>query len=178
MKIIACVVVMLLGCDDPTTSEEKSIATVAMVSRSDVSFQVIYGEEHKRDQFTQILAGAEPRDFHWALLSIPTELIGDLQTGTRIDLSSVSGVSFAQVYRDVCNPARDDVSSCWLYERYISMQDGLSGSIAVQQDENGVRGAIDLTWQGLTERFGPPVQWHKHGTLASFSISNESGSAR
>jgi hypothetical protein len=167
MRMLPYSIVFLLACGESEV-EPKKETKAAMLSTSDETFRVVYGDGDRRDQFPAILDGARPRDFHWALLTVPAPLV---EAGSVIlDLRQPNGVTFTQVYYDVCNPAQEDFRSCWLFEDYQSGATGISGRITVTSDTSSISGLIDVAWEGVTDRFGTPAQWHRHGTLSDFTV--------
>ena len=147
---------------------------VAMLEQRGEVLSIAFTSSDQSARLPEVLNGTAPQDFHWVLLTIPA----NASRGTSpIDLAIAhDDISFAQVYRDVCNPAVDNFSPCWLLERYVAGQDGLSGQIDVDIGDTTVTGRYDVTWEGITTRFGDPPQYHKHGTIGGFFATLAPGS--
>lgn len=87
------------------------------------------------------------------------------------DLRTGETVTFSQVYPGLCNPALGNYETCLLYESYTTGLDGLSGSVHIEMNDNVVTGSVSIDWQGYTDRFGSPVQWHQHGTSGHYTAN-------
>ena len=143
-----------------------------MVRNGDAGVTIAYAGADDIDRLPEIVDGARPQDLRWGSLTIgapSTALLGS-EAGLVADLRDIStNVTFAQVYLGACNPASSDFSACWLYESYKAGDPGLTGTLTLRLSED-VTGSIDVTWERLTDRFGDPIQWHRHGTLSDFQI--------
>jgi hypothetical protein len=112
-------------------------------------------------------------NFGWVRVEIPTALV----TGgpTVVDLTDpATQVVFAQSYLDACNPAdAQNTRRCWLRERYLTGDLGLTGRLTIQQTSSGLDATYDVYWEGTTERFEGPPQWHGHGSSGTLRVSSE-----
>tara|TARA_R110002073_G_C9496099_1_gene581311 strand:- start:1017 stop:1631 length:615 start_codon:yes stop_codon:yes gene_type:complete len=107
----------------------------------------------------------EKSDFWWVRIDVPENKTSaiDSADGLRIDLTEDTGVVFTQNYEGVCDPSADVLTICWLRERYTAADEGLSGSIFMKSDNEGMtRIAYFVDWSGITDRFTGPPSWHQH----------------
>ena len=124
--------------------------------------------KHRADE---PISGA-PKDFYWVSFAIPDSDDERLFTeeGFTWEMTDASrDVVFAQVYRDTCNPALEDFSPCWLYEKYRSGETALTGRVSLRVRDGVAFGSYEIYWEGLTDRFGEPLQQHGHQTIASIA---------
>lgn len=145
---------------------------VAALGSTGTTETVVFTASENASKVSQILAGATPKDFHWISVTIPlaSDPRARSQDGLSVDLTdTTTGVVFRQVYQDVCNPALKDFQPCWLFESYEAGIQGLSGNLVIGLTDTNATGVWDLTWEGLTDRFGPPEQWHRHGSSAGIA---------
>lgn len=160
----------LLGCgqqegDNSVISKQ----AVASVTAQGTISKIAYTDATHADALVSVLDGEQPKDFHWVMVTFPTSASASGVNNLVTDLTNAeSNVTFTQVYQGVCNPALDNYNECWLFERYEAGEPGLSGSLQLTVMSDRATGMFDIVWEGLTDRFGAPTQWHKHGTLASF----------
>jgi hypothetical protein len=107
--------------------------------------------------------------FPWVRLEVPTSTHGNAVVNVASD--DVDLV-FAQSYFDSCNPA-DAFSErkCWLVEQYRAGESGFRGTVSIRVDEQGLQGGYDVYWEGLTNRFDGPEQWHGHSSTGSFNLA-------
>ena len=170
--------VLLAACD--TTPPTVKVTTSAVVNAQAERTLVIFVEDGFVDRADAIASGERPKGFHWIALGIPQPLVDRVfEDGLRVDLATeVFPFEFAQSYRDVCNPALDDYSPCWLSERYTARESGLQGKIDLRLDDERATVSIDISWEGDTDRFGKPIQWHRHSTTAgavAHVVNSENG---
>ena len=85
-------------------------------------------------------------------------------------MTQPTAVEFEEVYTDVCNPATRDFQTCHLFEHYTAGDPGLTGTVSVHTTPTTIESQVDITWQGITDRFGPPAQWHQHWVSLSYSV--------
>lgn len=162
---------MFVGCGEAADVGDRSHAlAVAKVSESVDSTLVIFSTEQSVAALDDVASGADPKSFRWVSIAVPSSdneaLYSDI--GFVADLANATPpVVFAQVYRDVCNPAAEDFSGCWLLERYTSGQEGLSGSIRLRLTDTTAEGHFGVAWEGITDRFAGQPQWHRHETSIS-----------
>ena len=153
--------------DDAGDSEPRALALFASV---DGATTLLFAAREHQPELPEIAGAARlPKDFPWVAISIPDPDAAALasEEGLSVDLArSEVPVVFAQVYRDVCNPAADDNTQCWHYERYTAGEKGLSGSISARLAEASADARFEVVWEGMTDRFGDPLQWHRHITSA------------
>jgi len=138
---------------------------IALIDTVPGGLVVAVGPGSHRDTLVTIAAGARPLDFRWVAITIATARVGELDTGLAVNLADpAAGVVFAQVYPEVCNPAESDFDACMIYERDTAGDPDLRGSLTLRVSEGHVWGGFDVYWEGLTDRFGEPIQWYGHGT--------------
>lgn len=154
-----------IGGDGGGPSVSQSTSALA---RETSELAVVFTAPENVGRAAGILDGERPRDFYWGLVTVPVS--DALDAGVLFDMADPeSRAGFAQVYPGVCNPALEDFSHCFLYESYSSGEEGLSGRIWVQRDADEISISIDVSWEGITDRFGPPLQWHGHDTSMGFA---------
>lgn len=171
------VVVAACAANDGDPVSE-SVLPTARVAASSQDVRVVFSTSDKATDLQPILAGNEPRTFHWVLVTVASGFAERVysQSGYLADLTdSNSGVSFAQVYRDVCDPAKEDYTPCWIFERYRAGDPNVSGRLHVQLTEVTASSAWDIVFEGLTDRFGGNIQMHKHQSLAGAIAPIEGG---
>lgn len=156
----------------PTNEGSRAVAMVAPTAANDLV--VAYTMEDKADRLPEVLAGEVPMDFRW--ISIVVDAANAQQVyapdGLSVDMQSGAiGMTFSQVYQGVCNPATENHNTCWLHESFRAGEPGSSGHGQLRITSTNVYGAFDVTWEGLTDRFGPPTQWHRHGTISGYSAT-------
>lgn len=164
------VATVLSGCSNAGDSPKESTQT-AMISTTAAGTSFAYADPAANDRLSEVLSGANPKDFHWVMVTVPAAHAADLSTGLTADLTKTdSGIEFKQVYQGVCNPALRDFGQCWLFESYKTGEAGLSGVIQLRIANGFADGSIELSWEGDTDRFGDPIQHHQHGTSAGIHI--------
>jgi hypothetical protein len=149
-----------------------------MISKSpaDGQFAFAYTMEEKKTRLPEVLGGQAPKDFPWVMVTVlaPESQQAMSPQGLTASLVQAGGhVTFAQVYPGPCNPAKDDHSDCWLYESLVSGDEGVGGTLRLQIASASSVGAYDARFEGLTDRFGDPVQWLSHQTTGSFDVPVE-----
>jgi hypothetical protein len=165
-------VVTSLGCSE-SKSRPSNDTTVAIqaISSSVSSIEIAYTSSEYANQLPSIVASTPPKNFHWVSFGFPVGASDALHSaqGLQIDLTDKSTtVTFSQVYPGPCNPAKNDFSDCWLYESYAAGDSGLTGSLAVTVHGAAASGGFNVTWEGITDRFGDPPQQHQHSTEGGF----------
>lgn len=106
----------------------------------------------------------------WVRMDLPLDAVA---VGRSLDLADAgTSARFSQRYLGSCDPS-DATNSrvCWLLENYEAGATGLRGSIAVRRGGDSVDGVYEVYWEGMTDRFEGPPQWHAHGTSGSFDLS-------
>lgn len=185
-KLRTSIVVVALfgtGCDSGADMSEPPSGTseaMAIIARTGPVATIAIADQSERENLTAIADGETPAGFHWIRLVVPAAML-DLSDQTSLDLSQRStAVGFAQSYMDICNPAKEDTSKCWLHEQYASGDVGLTGSIEMTSREGVIEGRIALSWEGETDRFGDPLQWHRHESEIVFraSVIEQAGEVR
>lgn len=158
----------IVGCSTESDPEVGvSSKTVAVVDETTERTLVIFTAEENSDDLVDLAAGGTPRTFRWISVELPAAIASDLtsENGAGIDLAESNPQAvFSQVYRDVCNPAADDFSPCWLYERYTAGEIGLSGTIRMHSTGTQIESRFSVQWEGTTDRFAGQEQWHRHET--------------
>lgn len=171
--VIFCSIAVLgvgvgVGCTDKP-DEERPNRGVAVVSRTATAATTfVFLNEVNTARVPEILAGEAPNGFQWLAVHIPGARANELNTsGVTIDLAQADGeTTFAQSYSGSCNPALDVRGPCWLSESYAAGESGLSGSVALRVTEGTVLGGLEVSWTGITDRFGAPAQHLTHNTSA------------
>ncbi|MBX3158825.1 MAG: hypothetical protein KF773_22855 [Deltaproteobacteria bacterium] len=145
---------------------------------------IVFTGEDNRDKLDESF-GPEARTFPWSSIEFPRSARDALRGPDGVSVSLTDGsarVRFQQVYRETCNPAKEDLSPCWIYESYTSGEAGLTGTVALRiasvDDATQVLGAYDVSWEGLTDRFGDPLQMYGHETAGSVVATLLSGVVR
>ncbi len=164
--------ISLLACDSPGEKSAGGRGVARMVENSVITIAIT--SEDNKDQLDLVLSGASPKTFHWVAFQMPASAHDSLVSaeGITLDLKNAeSNVQFSQVYRETCNPAKEDFSPCWIYEQYLSGQTGLSGSVLLRVADTQVFGSYDVSWEGLTDRFGEPIQQYSHQTIGSVGVT-------
>jgi hypothetical protein len=169
---VAALAVGVAGCAVPEgEADPGEPKAVALLSSAAGATTLAFAAREYQDELPDIATAARPpRDFPWVAITFPEASALALSSGeglsvdlTRSDLP----ITFEQVYQDVCNPASEDEVRCWLFERYTAGDEGLSGTIWSRVADSGAEGRFDVAWEGMTDRFGDPVQWHRHITSAA-----------
>ena len=162
-----------------TTQQKQQTPTRGVARVSETSeITIAFTSDEFKGRIDEILAGSQPRDFHWSSIRMPTSSHDALYSanGAVIDLANATpGVQFSQVYMETCNPAKEDFTRCWIYETYLAGSDGLTGSIHLRLTDTQATGSYEISWHGDTDRFGPPVQSYAHETVANLGAALDSG---
>jgi len=169
--------------DDRASQTETSDPTpfVAMVSTSNPTVVIAYTAQANQARLSDVTAGKVPTDFRWVSVAAPANALTAIrsESGLQVDLTDASGgLTFSQVYVGPCNPAKDNYDNCLLYETYKSGDESLTGTVKLSWSNGDVLGSFDVNWEGMTNRFGDPVQWHKHGTLSSYQATLVTGGSQ
>ncbi len=165
-------VVLAVGCSSREENLSDDISEIAIAhSDSEGGLSLAYASTEKADRLPEVLSGQAPKDFRWVAVRIDKNLLGSVRSseGLHIQMSSNPGISFSQVYQGVCNPALEDFSTCWLFESFASGDVGVSGTAFVRIGATDAHGVFDVSWEGITDRFGDPPQWHRHGTSTGYN---------
>jgi hypothetical protein len=180
MARAAILVTLLAACDSPPGQtvgfggSGEAVAMIAMSADGRLAFAYTTAEEKAR--LPEVLGGQAPRDFPWVMITVlaPESEQAMSPQGLDASLADAGGrVMFAQVYPGPCNPATDDFSHCWLLESLVSGDDGVGGTLRLRITSASAVGGYDATFEGLTDRFGAPVQWLAHETTGSFDMPVE-----
>ena len=168
------------ACTRDALDAGPSEASEALNSQASGGMAVLVGEEglttivftHNQDvKALQSLVDESPETgFDWVTLSFPSEMEHQLfqPSGLRADFSDkTAGVTFRQGYRGPCNPAKQDLSACWLVEHVTAGESGASGTIGLALVDGAVIGGWDITIERITDKFGEPSQWHRYSTSSS-----------
>jgi hypothetical protein len=163
--------------DADQVGERPPGGAVALVSRAPEATVLVFAAREYQDRLSEIAdADRPPDEFPWISVSIPAAHAAGLasQEGLTVDLArSDVPVTVSQVYRDICNPALEDTSQCWLFERYTAGEAGLSGAISASTGDSTAAARFEIVWEGVTDRFGEPTQWHRHITSAGVHAQTE-----
>ena len=169
--IAAGVAIGAIGCQSREQVSESSHSVVLMSTTGDTT--AVFADEKYKDRLQEVLDGKQPMDFHWVAITLSSDdavSAAHSASGLDADLSNAaSGIGFQEVYQDVCNPAKEDFSPCYLYEGYRAGDVGLSGTVHIQLTNATASAGYDLAWEGQTLRFGDPEQWHRHLVSASYA---------
>jgi hypothetical protein len=167
-------VMLLVGCDPSSSSDfpppGSEVGAIGMVSRSAGTVTFAYTAETARQRLPEILAGQQPKDFQWVAITFRGMHAPDgaLELSARLE-DPAADVTFAHVYPGPCNPALQDFSDCLLFESVTSGDEGVSGSIQLHL-ANEASGAYDVVFEGITDRFGEPSQWHRLQSVGNFVV--------
>ena len=159
------------ACSSDVAVSKHTSEIRAIVSTSKDVITVAYAQSEFEGRIGEVLDGLAPTDFYWTEVTIrgPSASAVFGTDGLMAQLQDPdSGVLFRQVYPGPCNPAIGDDTTCFLYEKYTAGEEGLSGTVQLSVSATEALGFFDVTWEGLTDRFGPPEQWHRHGTKAGY----------
>lgn len=162
-------VILMAACTgtSPTTIVEPEEDPIAVVVVGEQIQLAVGGQSHRAD-LDRVLAGEHPETFRWKLFTLAANELDQLASGVTIDLEVPGSARFEQVYTDVCNPAEQDFDPCLVYEALRAGATGVRGTFTLMLGER-LEGTLDVYGEGLTNRFGGPLQWHAHGTIAGIS---------
>lgn len=164
--------VVLCGCEaEPEPNTGASSTMIGAVAAQQSRTRLVFADATAKDRVSELLAGDKPTDFHWIMFEVDTAAMERVRSseGLSADLSdSAANVSFSQVYPGPCNPALDRFDKCLLYERLISGSTGVTGRVSLKLGEL-LDASYDVSMEGTTDRFGEPLQWHKHGSIGNVS---------
>jgi hypothetical protein len=171
MRSLAALVVVASagGCEEqePTPPQTpQATEAIAVVSQGEHT-TLVFAETQHLDAARDVVMAKRPTGFPWVAIGLPASHAAQAASakGVVLDLADpATGATFSQSYQAACNPAREDFSPCWLYESYAAGDDHLTGSIELKVAAGTATALYEVTWEGLTDRFGDPIQWHKHGT--------------
>lgn len=183
-----CALGMLVGCESQpagapgASGSNVSTRGVAGVRHAATqSTTVVFLNENNASHIPDILAGASPTGFEWISIQVGPTHAGELDTaaGANLDLTDLAAdVVFTQSYSGPCNPALNNFDACWLKEQYRAGDEGLTGSIRLQLSQGIATGNFDVSWSGMTDRFGVPTQHHTHETSMEVSAVIETGAGQ
>lgn len=157
------------NADVPTTKDPVIVRTSVARAIIGEDIKIIFTSEDFASRLDEISNGLSPRDFHWSSLTFPKEASEQLfsEEGVNVDFAlQVPAIKFEQVYRETCNPAKEDFSPCWISEVYTSGDVGLAGRGTLSVVPGRATGNYRIEWQGKTDRFGDPIQLYSHVTEA------------
>ena len=166
--------VALVGCStsQPEVVETEAFAGVVSLDANVTRIAVTGISTQMR--IPDVLLGLKPRDFHWIMFSLENARLEEARSsqGLLVNLASASNAfTFEQVYLGVCNPAKDDFGKCFLYEALTSGGPGVSGNLRLRLSSDRIDAEYDVVIEGITDRFGEPLQWHKHGSIGVVSAT-------
>jgi len=169
---VAVAVLALCGCaSDP--QEPRAVGKmVAIVSTAPARSKLIVVDATAQDRVLELIDGSAPVDFRWLVFEVDTSRMEQVRSAAGLDADmrdGSSGLSFSQVYPGPCNPALDRFDKCLLVERLDAGKSGVSGDIHLQLGDS-LEGSYDVSIEGPTDRFGDPVQWHRHGSNGDVSV--------
>src|SRR5262245_55758046 len=130
-------VVAVVGCssdESGATIHPSSEAVAALGTGTQGGLVIAYATSEHAAELPQILAGAQPKAFHWVTVTVAASETAQLYLpdGLTAELSNAAAhVRFAQVYPGVCNPATSDYGTCWLLEDYGAGDPGLTGTMHI-----------------------------------------------
>jgi hypothetical protein len=161
--ILVCCVGCLPACTSSPADKPVPQHRYAAVGTTPTSRVFIVSEAPATETLSSIMAN-ETTTAWWIKIELPARLEDDGALDATFDLSATTSVKFSQNYRDLCDPSANDDRSCWLTEAYIAGDTGLSGEISLKYGEDGLTMSYFVDWQGQTDRFDGPTQWHRHIT--------------
>ena len=173
-KARTVLLIMLAGCSKtPSANPTYSSAITRADSPTGSQIVVAFAPTQHRDRLSEVAAGTAAKEYRWVRVVMPATLGDALESETGVQLSltdSASSVAFSQAYLGPCNPAKDNFESCWLFESLTAGAPGTSGTIYLRSTAAEVHGSFDTLSEGLTDRFGDPVQWLRNQTLAEIIV--------
>lgn len=166
---VGCLV-FVAACASTADKDDPSSKGLAVVARTGDTTTLVLLNDVNRTHVDEIVSGGTPSGFQWIAISIGDPWQQSLAEGVKLDMTSVdANTAFRQGYFGPCNPAENDFDACWLYESYSAGDVGLTGSIDLTFNDGFATGGVDISWTGLTDRFGSPTQSHTHETIAPIS---------
>lgn len=177
MKRWIVAVPLLVAACSPNESTRSDSERFGSISTDSNRTTYVISERDPSPDLQAILDDV-PTDYWWVRIEVPSID----QAGNRVDVSTVSAdlaaaavpIVFVQNYFDSCNPAdAERTDLCWLVERYTAGESGLSGRVGMMASPEGLRGVYSVYWEGITDRFDGPSQWHGHQTSGSFTVGSE-----
>jgi hypothetical protein len=171
------ILLMFSACSNSRSEPKPGSHNYGLVGTTPEKYVLIVGGERPATELDAILA-AEETDFWWVRIDIPrlrrdgTAL--DLAGGASFDLgpSAETPIRFVQNYVDTCDPSAETPTACWLIEDYVAGESGLAGTVSVRYSASGDL-VVDffVDWQGVTDRFHGPSQWHHHITEGNQAVA-------
>ena len=174
-KYVVGAVTLVAGCTEGASSSPPIATTASALvieDESQSSTTVVVTDSRHAAELRAIYAGETPTGFEWFSVTFPSAYKDtDGTILADIDLAKADAVEVTHAYVDVCNPATENFERCWLLESYRAGEQGLDGHISIDVRSSTVRLRASFGWEGMTDRFGDPVQWHRHdidlGVLAT-----------
>lgn len=174
MRLLRCVsVLFVLGCgserSEPLPNDRPSETSGHQYAAVKGTRTIVVAERPPGPTLDSILTD-HPTGFWWVRIEIPDPISA---SAYEADLQiSNAAVIFAQSYRDSCNPVDAlNTQTCWLVERYVAGDESLKGRVSIALSEAGdITGGYSVYWEGETDRFEGPIQWHSHESTGGFSV--------
>lgn len=149
----------------PLKSQESG--GMAVLVGDDGLTTIVFTQNQDLKALQSLVDGSTPKGFDWVTVSFPSEMERDLSqpSGLRVDFGDKTAeVTYRQGYRGPCNPAKEDLSACWLVEHVTAGEPGASGTLQLGLADGAVSGGWDITIERITDKFGEPKQWHRYST--------------
>jgi hypothetical protein len=165
-------VVLVFLCSGCNSGSEPQVEQKAIaLTKAGDKFSVVFANEEDAQNAERVLRGETPKDFIWVAFDLPIseQALSAAPDGLTYNLESGSPVTFSQVYPGLCNPALGNYETCLLFESYTTGMSDLRGTIHLALRDGVATGSVAVDWQGYTDRFGEPLQWHQHGTSGNYT---------
>jgi hypothetical protein len=155
--------------------EVRTAQGVAIKASDGPNVTIAYARTENSGELPKVLESTSPRNFPWVAITITDVDAAKMGTAEGLVIADASdpesGVIFSQVYLGPCNPALSDYSDCFLFEKYESGEPAFRGRFHLIETGSTISGFFDVSWEGLTDRFGEPLQQHRHETSAVFKVA-------
>ena len=165
MKTLAVVALIAASACSNETTEGASSDHAVIVTTGSRKAYIVTPRKLTAEQVPSVLAdGSVGMD--WVRLELPSEL----QSSDLAD--SAAPVVFAQSYVDLCDPSdAQRTERCRLQERYAAGDAGLRGALQIVRTDSDLVIMYSVYWEGVTERFDGPPQWHAHESAGRVVIA-------
>lgn len=170
MRRALALAAVISGCAENSLGTDINVGAQqqTLVVRDASGLAVVRGATNNVAVMTSVVEALTPRDFAWVMVSVDEANSNTARgAGLSVDMATDAGVTFSQVWLDVCNPATGDFSPCFQFESYRAGEPGLVGTVTLKVGGGEVHGTYDVTWEGQTDRYGQP-SYFKHGSIGGF----------